>query len=58
MSMILFSLDFNFFCVLYLGEYLEKSNMLQYLEKSNMLRQPFTRQDNTVIQTCVLASFA
>ena len=28
------------------------------LVKSNMLRQPFTRQDNTAIQTCVLASSA
>ncbi|KAG6715682.1 probable metal-nicotianamine transporter YSL7 [Carya illinoinensis] len=26
------------------------------LEKSGMLRQPFTRQENTVIQTCVVAS--
>ncbi|KAL5173939.1 putative metal-nicotianamine transporter YSL7 [Glycine soja] len=28
----------------------------KFLEKSNMLRQPFTRQENTVIQTCVVAS--
>lgn len=27
-----------------------------FLEKSGMLRQPFTRQENTVIQTCVVAS--
>ncbi|PON47722.1 Oligopeptide transporter [Parasponia andersonii] len=26
------------------------------LEKSGMLKQPFTRQENTVIQTCVVAS--
>ncbi|KAL4302747.1 hypothetical protein GQ457_10G015240 [Hibiscus cannabinus] len=26
------------------------------LEKSGLLRQPFTRQENTVIQTCVVAS--
>lgn len=26
------------------------------LEKAGMLRQPFTRQENTVIQTCVVAS--
>ncbi|KAG8378608.1 hypothetical protein BUALT_Bualt07G0003200 [Buddleja alternifolia] len=26
------------------------------LERSGMLRQPFTRQENTVIQTCVVAS--
>ncbi|XP_054787669.1 probable metal-nicotianamine transporter YSL7 [Prosopis cineraria] len=26
------------------------------LDKSGMLRQPFTRQENTVIQTCVVAS--
>ncbi|KAK7291306.1 hypothetical protein RIF29_06327 [Crotalaria pallida] len=28
----------------------------KFLEKSNMLKQPFTRQENTVIQTCVVAS--
>ncbi|QCD92509.1 probable metal-nicotianamine transporter YSL7 [Vigna unguiculata] len=28
----------------------------KFLEKSGMLRQPFTRQENTVIQTCVVAS--
>ncbi|KAK2367434.1 putative metal-nicotianamine transporter ysl7 [Trifolium repens] len=28
----------------------------KFLEKSDMLRQPFTRQENTVIQTCVVAS--
>ncbi|RDX71188.1 putative metal-nicotianamine transporter YSL7 [Mucuna pruriens] len=28
----------------------------KFLEKSSMLRQPFTRQENTVIQTCVVAS--
>ncbi|XP_062153342.1 probable metal-nicotianamine transporter YSL7 isoform X3 [Alnus glutinosa] len=27
-----------------------------FLEKAGMLRQPFTRQENTVIQTCVVAS--
>lgn len=26
------------------------------LEKSNLLKQPFTRQENTVIQTCVVAT--
>ena len=26
------------------------------VEKTGMLRQPFTRQENTVIQTCVVAS--
>ncbi|KAI3922872.1 hypothetical protein MKW98_007003, partial [Papaver atlanticum] len=26
------------------------------LEKSGMLKQPFTRQENTVIQTCVVAT--
>lgn len=26
------------------------------LERSSMLKQPFTRQENTVIQTCVVAS--
>ncbi|KAL2600129.1 hypothetical protein AAZX31_10G111200 [Glycine max] len=29
-----------------------------YLEKSNMLTQPFTRQENPFIQTCLLASSA
>lgn len=28
----------------------------QLLHKSGVLRQPFTRQENTVIQTCVVAS--
>lgn len=28
----------------------------KFLEKSRILRQPFTRQENTVIQTCVVAS--
>ncbi|XP_073038490.1 probable metal-nicotianamine transporter YSL7 [Primulina eburnea] len=28
----------------------------KFLEKSGFLRQPFTRQENTVIQTCVVAS--
>ncbi|KAJ7975369.1 Oligopeptide transporter [Quillaja saponaria] len=28
----------------------------KFLEKSGMLKQPFTRQENTVIQTCVVAS--
>jgi hypothetical protein len=28
----------------------------KFLEKSDLLRQPFTRQENTVIQTCVVAS--
>ncbi|KAF7813432.1 putative metal-nicotianamine transporter YSL7 [Senna tora] len=28
----------------------------KFLDKSGMLRQPFTRQENTVIQTCVVAS--
>ncbi|OIW03570.1 hypothetical protein TanjilG_30990 [Lupinus angustifolius] len=28
----------------------------KFLEKSNILKQPFTRQENTVIQTCVVAS--
>ncbi|KAK9115589.1 hypothetical protein Sjap_014536 [Stephania japonica] len=28
----------------------------KFLEKSGMLRQPFTRQENTVIQTCVVAT--
>lgn len=28
----------------------------QLLDKSGVLRQPFTRQENTVIQTCVVAS--
>ncbi|KAI4352004.1 hypothetical protein L6164_006297 [Bauhinia variegata] len=28
----------------------------KFLEKSGWLRQPFTRQENTVIQTCVVAS--
>ncbi|KAJ8771900.1 hypothetical protein K2173_027077 [Erythroxylum novogranatense] len=28
----------------------------KFLEKSGLLRQPFTRQENTVIQTCVVAS--
>ena len=28
----------------------------KFLEKSGMLNQPFTRQENTVIQTCVVAS--
>ncbi|XP_051146593.1 probable metal-nicotianamine transporter YSL7 [Andrographis paniculata] len=27
-----------------------------FLEKSGLLRQPFTRQENTVIQTCVVAT--
>ncbi|KAK9117885.1 hypothetical protein Scep_015978 [Stephania cephalantha] len=28
----------------------------KFLDKSGMLRQPFTRQENTVIQTCVVAT--
>ncbi|KAL5721449.1 putative metal-nicotianamine transporter ysl7 [Ranunculus cassubicifolius] len=28
----------------------------KFLEKSGMLKQPFTRQENTVIQTCVVAT--
>ncbi|XP_028768497.1 probable metal-nicotianamine transporter YSL5 [Neltuma alba] len=28
----------------------------KFLDKSGMLKQPFTRQENTVIQTCVVAS--
>jgi hypothetical protein len=28
----------------------------KFLEKSDLLKQPFTRQENTVIQTCVVAS--
>ncbi|XP_057967343.1 probable metal-nicotianamine transporter YSL7 [Malania oleifera] len=28
----------------------------KFLEKSGLLRRPFTRQENTVIQTCVVAS--
>ncbi|KAK4283309.1 hypothetical protein QN277_000272 [Acacia crassicarpa] len=28
----------------------------KFLDKSHLLRQPFTRQENTVIQTCVVAS--
>lgn len=28
----------------------------KFLEKSNLLKEPFTRQENTVIQTCVVAS--
>ncbi|XP_058090319.1 probable metal-nicotianamine transporter YSL7 [Magnolia sinica] len=28
----------------------------KFLEKSKMLKQPFTRQENTVIQTCVVAT--
>lgn len=28
----------------------------KFLEKSSILRQPFTRQENTVVQTCVVAS--
>lgn len=28
----------------------------KFLESSRILRQPFTRQENTVIQTCVVAS--
>ena len=28
----------------------------KFLEKSGMLKQPFTRQENTVIQTCVVAA--
>ncbi|KAI4347367.1 hypothetical protein L6164_008183 [Bauhinia variegata] len=28
----------------------------KFLEKSGLLQQPFTRQENTVIQTCVVAS--
>ncbi|CAI9110368.1 OLC1v1010377C1 [Oldenlandia corymbosa var. corymbosa] len=28
----------------------------KFLEKSGLLRQPFTRQENTVIQTCVVAT--
>lgn len=27
-----------------------------FLRKSDLLKQPFTRQENTVIQTCVVAS--
>lgn len=27
-----------------------------FLHKSDLLKQPFTRQENTVIQTCVVAS--
>ena len=29
----------------------------KFLAKSGMLKQPFTRQENTVIQTCVVASY-
>ncbi|KAK4280572.1 hypothetical protein QN277_012184 [Acacia crassicarpa] len=32
------------------------STWTKFLNKSGMLRQPFTRQENTVIQTCVVAS--
>ncbi|EYU25659.1 hypothetical protein MIMGU_mgv1a018719mg, partial [Erythranthe guttata] len=28
----------------------------KFLEKSGLLKQPFTRQENTVIQTCVVAT--
>ena len=28
----------------------------KFLDKSGLLKQPFTRQENTVIQTCVVAS--
>lgn len=28
----------------------------KFMERSGMLKQPFTRQENTVIQTCVVAS--
>lgn len=28
----------------------------KFLEKSGLMKQPFTRQENTVIQTCVVAS--
>ncbi|KVH92123.1 probable metal-nicotianamine transporter YSL5 [Cynara cardunculus var. scolymus] len=28
----------------------------KFLDKSGMLKQPFTRQENTVIQTCVVAT--
>jgi hypothetical protein len=28
----------------------------KFLEKSGLVKQPFTRQENTVIQTCVVAS--
>ncbi|KAH8482948.1 hypothetical protein H0E87_027626 [Populus deltoides] len=30
--------------------------LTKFLEKSGLLKQPFTRQENTVIQTCVVAS--
>lgn len=29
---------------------------VKFLDKSGLLKQPFTRQENTVIQTCVVAS--
>ncbi|KAJ0452293.1 putative oligopeptide transporter, OPT superfamily [Helianthus annuus] len=28
----------------------------KFLDKSGLLKQPFTRQENTVIQTCIVAS--
>nr|DAD32412.1 TPA_asm: hypothetical protein HUJ06_011263 [Nelumbo nucifera] len=37
-----------------LGFFFVKS-WTKLLEKSGMLRQPFTRQENTIIQTCVVA---
>ena len=38
-----------------LGFFFVKS-WTKFLERSGFLRQPFTRQENTVIQTCVVAS--
>lgn len=38
-----------------LGFFFVKS-FTKLLEKSGLLRQPFTRQENTVIQTCVVAA--
>ncbi|KAG6584290.1 putative metal-nicotianamine transporter YSL7 [Cucurbita argyrosperma subsp. argyrosperma] len=38
-----------------LGFFFVKS-WTKFLERSGLLRQPFTRQENTVIQTCVVAS--
>ena len=38
-----------------LGFFLVKT-WTKFVEKSGMLKQPFTRQENTVIQTCVVAA--
>ncbi|CBI27129.3 unnamed protein product, partial [Vitis vinifera] len=38
-----------------LGFFFVKS-WAKFMEKSGMLKQPFTRQENTVIQTCVVAT--